>query len=373
MQKLPDLPIGSTKAALQAAEAGKANLTLLNPAVIHAYPGLQPRYDNGAYQKRLGDLVDSMVETGYLASKPLTVWVGKDDDGNNTIYVVDGHTRLAAVKQAIERGADIGQVPTIVLPSTTTMEQVIAMTVKENENPGQKLDPLEKALSVKRLMNRGLPEDEIMKLLGFGEKWFRKIVLLIDAPKFIREAIKNGRIAGTLALDIIEDAVRKNAKKIEKDHPKGMKAAYDLAEKEVKAAIDDAARSGKERATKKNTSAGTRGGRSTRETETDAETGEQKPRMITEKTAPVALATGDEFKLSEWRVWTQLFGSDWYKLHEDRAGYAVATEDVEFNASIKHPVRADAPDKKDEAAEDEAADAETEDAEAEEELEGADL
>lgn len=370
VQKLPDLPLGSVKQALQAAEAGKQTLTLLPPSAINIYPGLQPRYDNAAYQKRRSDLVESMLEGGYLMSKPLTVWVGKNEAGDNAIYVVDGHTRLDAAKDAITKGADITQIPTIVLPSTTTMEQVISMTVRENENPGQRLDPLEKALSIKRLMNRSVPKADIMKLLGFGEKWYDKIVLLIDAPRFIRESIKNGRIAGTLALDIIEDCVRKNAKKIEKDHAKGMKTAYDMAEKEVKASIEDAARSGKERATKKNTSAGTRSGKSTRTTETDPETGEQKPKLVTDKTAPVGLVAGTEFKVSEWRPWVLLFGSDWYKLHEDRAGFAVAIEDVEFNASMKHPPHADAPGKKDEAAEEEADEAEVDEVEGEEEGEG---
>lgn len=359
VQKLPDIAAGSVKQALAAAEAGKQTLTLLNPDAIHIYPGLQPRYDNTAYRTRLDDLIESMKEGGYMMSKPISVWVGKNEAGEDTIYVVDGHTRLTAAKQAIDAGADIPQIPSIVLPSKTTMEQIIAMTVRENENPGQKLDPLEKALSIKRLMNRGIKEDEIMRLLGFGKKWFDQIVLLIEAPKFIRDAIKNGKIAGTLALGIIVEQFRVHAKKIEKDPVKGKKAAYEIAEKEIRESIETAGKAGRARATQRDTSKGTRGGKSTRKTETDSETGEQRVRMVTDHTAAVGMPAGTEFKLSEWRPWTLLFGTEWYTLHEDRAGYAITVEDVEFNASFKHPERA-APDKKDEAAEEAADEAETE-------------
>lgn len=193
-----ELPQGGTRAAMNGAAAKSRDLWMLDIDQILVMPGFNPRIHNKRYEEHLDSIADSMVQSGYLLSKPMEVFVTSD----NKIYVTDGHTRHAAYKRALERGLERGPVPVVPLDKGTSFEDLTIGLVRSNS--GAELTAYETSIVVKRLSTvyHRAPSD-IASALGITEKYVGQLLTLASAPIEVREMVQEGEISASLAIDML--------------------------------------------------------------------------------------------------------------------------------------------------------------------------
>lgn len=225
-----ELTRGNLKAAMAAAEATNPHALWQVPYdKIRILPGFNTRIRTPEYLAHVEWVTNSIIENGFDQGKTLEGFVAREND-EEVIFITDGHTRYEAAGNARERGTPIETLPIVIKPKGTTMEDLTVALVTANS--GRPLTPLETAIVVKRLIGYGLDEKTVAKRLGFTEKYVGDLLVLIEAPKQVRDMIATGRISSTLALQTIAKH--------------GAKAAEKL-----KAAVAKAEASGKKKATGK--------------------------------------------------------------------------------------------------------------------------
>lgn len=260
---------GDAKKGAKEAGASRADAFLLDLAEINILPGFNPRSESKDYTAHVAALADSILANGFLPGKPLTVHAVveeiEDTEGKKStetlFYVVDGHSRLAAVKAANEKGAGIAALPVIPTPAGTTLADLTVQTVLNN-NSTRPLTPIELAAVVHRLTNYEMPKADIAKRLSITPRYVDDLMMLIGAPAAIRSAISSGKVSATLAVqemrqhgdkaaERIKAAVEKSApdkkvtaKSLPKTATKTAKAAPAKTKAKVKDAIKKAAKSG---------------------------------------------------------------------------------------------------------------------------------
>ena len=178
-------------------------------------------------------LAESIFNVGVL--EPLTAY---RDSGTNTAgearYVVtNGHCRLAAVRQAIARGAPIKSVPVRLEPkSAGEADHTFSMVAR---NTGKNLSQLELGFAVKRLIAFGWAEQDIAAKSGYSLQHVRNCLLLAGADSEVTKLVETGQVSASLAVqavaaegngaaDVLKEAVE-IAKEEAKADPKKAKAA----------------------------------------------------------------------------------------------------------------------------------------------------
>lgn len=322
----PKIEQGNNKAALEAAGATKATYHNVPVGEVKLIPGFNVRMaDTTDYAEEVENIKNSIVKGGFDPAHPLSVFVGKDGDAD-VIYVVDGHKRYNAVQRANAEGAEITTVPVVVKPKGFTMRD--ANVAMHRENLHSKLTMAEKAVIVNRLLKMDMSEEEIANELGLTERMVQDYLLLINSSKVIRNLVKTGVVSGTEAVRLL----RKHAKTPGK------------AEEVMQGMAKKAEAVGDKKATRKHSEEGTARGRTVaepEEEETPVRT-DGKPRRLVARMEEIsikwAVSKDQEFPLSDIKRFKQLFSdTDWYSLISDKEGYAVATEDVQFKATIIRP------------------------------------
>jgi len=228
----PELVRGNLKAAM--ASAGATNphsLWTVHPSHLRVIEGFNGRIRTPSYLEHLADVKNSIRENGYYQDKPLAGYVAKED-GDDVIYVTEGHTRFEAVRELIDEGHEIEKVPVVIKPNGTSMEDLTIALVTSNN--GRPFTTYETALMVKRLIGMGLDEATIAKRLNFksGKKYVDDLLTLAGAPKAIRDMVIADKIAATLA---IQELTKHGAKATER----------------LKAAVEKATAGGKKKASAK--------------------------------------------------------------------------------------------------------------------------
>lgn len=336
--KMPEVASGNAKNALAALEAGKGSPThMIAPDKLRIIPGFNVRiHETTSYATELDDLKNSIISEGFYQSKPLTGFVGKEGD-EDVIFVTDGHRRLEAVRAALADGAEIPALPVVLRDSKTSMVDLNVALIKENT--GRRLTFYENAIVVNRLLKGGLKDEEISDRLNFTKRAVDDFILLITAPRSIRNAVREDKISGSEAVRIIRKHANLN--------DKGKKA-----EAVVQKMLDKAAKRGADKATRKDSGDAPVRAKTRGKSETATEDGDEevtsKVRMTTFETN-WNISAGQSFDLKEVRYFKNLFGdSDWFVPDEQKAGWATATEDVQFKAVIRRPKKDDAPAAKEE-------------------------
>jgi len=197
-----DLLLGGIKSAMEGVKS--RDLWMVSTEDIeklHVLEGLNVRIKDKALQEHIRDLANKMKAEGFKASKPLEVIV-LEEGGESRLVVTDGHCRLAAVKIAIEEGAEIKQIPCIALPSKgTSLQDLVAGLV--TNNTGKPLTTYETALVCKRLFGYGWKEAQIAERLAFGEAYVNMLLELVSAPLSIITMVQNGEVAATFAVEMM--------------------------------------------------------------------------------------------------------------------------------------------------------------------------
>jgi len=212
MTILSDPIAGNTKAAMKAAGAGSSDLWFVPVGELHVDPSFNVRDHDDSYNAHVQWLVNQISLHGYDRSKPMTGYVLKQD-GQDVVYITDGHTRLKAVQQAIENGIAIEKVPVIITPNGTSALDLVASLVTANS--GRPLTPLETGKVFKRMMTMGLDEGEVAARLNCSKAHVVATLSLLAAPAAVRDLVATGKVSATLATDAIKQHGGKAAAKLQ--------------------------------------------------------------------------------------------------------------------------------------------------------------
>lgn len=196
-----DLTAGSVEPAMKSAAAKSTKLYKVPVDKIKVIPGFNVRVDSDDYRAHRDDIMHSIIANGFDQTKPLAGYVAKEDDGN-VIYVTDGHTRLDAVNLINADDDDTNNIealPVLVHPATTDLTD---LTVKlHTANNGRPLTPFELGVVVKRLMREdGADKDVIAKKLTITRRYLDDVLLLVNGSKPVRDAVLDGSVSSTLAI-----------------------------------------------------------------------------------------------------------------------------------------------------------------------------
>lgn len=207
-----ELIAGNVKAAMKEAGASSGDLWRVQRDQIKVLPNFNVRFRNDAYRAQVRMLADSMKENGYYQDKPIAGYVAVEN-GENVIYVVDGHTRLEAVDLANSEGAEIGVLPVVTKPKGTSREDITVGLHRANTN--RPLEPIEIGEVCKRLVGYGLDEPEIAKRLGLTAPYVGELLTLAGASNRIRKLVAEGKVSSTLAMATMKKHPEQAAEKLE--------------------------------------------------------------------------------------------------------------------------------------------------------------
>jgi ParB/RepB/Spo0J family partition protein len=216
---------------MQKAHAEKGEMWQVPVDGIHVLDGFNVRIVDTPRAKEAHDeLVNSILENGFYQDKPLAGYVAVEN-GEEIIYITDGHRRFAAVQAAIEAGAPIEKLPVVVKPQAASLEDLTVAMMQSNS--GEPLTMYEQALLVKRLVNYNMAKDDIAKRLSKTPRHIDNLLVLAGVPAKVRDMIVAEDVSATQALK----EMRKNPAKAVQVLSERVKAAN--AKGKTKAAPKD--------------------------------------------------------------------------------------------------------------------------------------
>lgn len=191
---------GKIKSVMKVTNSKSRDLWQVPPECIRLMDGFNIRIKNSDYHTHIRQLADSIKLDGFFADKPLGAYVA-NENGEEVIYLHDGHCRLEAVKIAIQEGADIQNVPLVVSPPGTSLEDLTVSLVRSNS--GKPLSPYEAAVVCKRLSRYGWSASDIAKRIGFSANYVAKLLALAGAPLHLREMVVDGVVSADVAIQML--------------------------------------------------------------------------------------------------------------------------------------------------------------------------
>lgn len=227
------LEAGATAAAMKSADATAGKLYNVPRSAIKQIPGFNVRVSTPDYLAHRDMIAASIRENGYDETKPLSGYVAKEGDAN-VIYLTDGHTRFDAVETLGEDAP--AKLPIIIRATAPSISELTAAL--HTNNTGRPLSPFELGVVVKRLLkDDGADKASIAKRLAVTPRYLDDVLLLVNSPKVVREAVLQGEVSSTMAIQQLRKAG---------DNPA-------LAASAIEQAVDKAKAAGKSKATAKDT------------------------------------------------------------------------------------------------------------------------
>jgi ParB/RepB/Spo0J family partition protein len=196
----------------------------LDPKLIQVEPGFNARkFDTPENVEHVKNLAASIKAVGVQTPLMVRFKEGK-------FFLVDGESRLRAVKLAIKEGAEIKTVP--VIQEGKHIGEVERVASLLSHNSGKQLNALERGDVFSRLKAYGWSDLDIAAKTGITAAHVSNILLLHAGPPAVQKLVIEGKASPTLAIQAI------------RDHG-------DDAAKVLKDAVASAAAAGKEKATAK--------------------------------------------------------------------------------------------------------------------------
>src|SRR5580765_5433139 len=218
--------------ALAASGAAKTSkLYMVEPENITVIPGFNLRVtETQEYKEGIRELADSIKSEGFYDTQPLGVFP-TEIGGETKLALISGHRRYEAANLAIAEGADIAKLPVVLKkPGSSDVELAVSL---HKENIHVRPTILERAVLTHRMMKIGLDEEDIAEKLGVTPKHIRDLKIIINAPKAVRDLIRDGKIAAYEAIaQLRKDPT--GAKIIEAAEKAEAKAEASLAKKAEK-------------------------------------------------------------------------------------------------------------------------------------------
>ena len=177
------------------------NVLQLAPDELSEREGWNVRLENDPENiAHISQLAESIFNVGVL--EPLTAYrEGTDASGAARYVVTNGHCRLAAVRQAIARGAPIKSVPVRLEPKTASeADHTFSMVAR---NTGKNLSQLELGFACKRLLAFGWTDVELAARSGYSLQHVRNVLTLAAADKSVTDLVETGQVSASLAVQAI--------------------------------------------------------------------------------------------------------------------------------------------------------------------------
>lgn len=195
------IPTGNIKAAAAAAGATSADLWMVPYEQLHYDPADNIRPVDPEWVAHLTALI---LANGFDKGSPLHCYARKVD-GNDLLFVYKGQHRYLAAGKAIEAGAKLDKIPVVVRDAKTVnrAEMVIDGIVS---NEGKRSSPLDLAAAIAELRDiHGMTIATICKRLNITDQTVRDVALLERAPAELHQMVRDGTVAGTLAIEQIRE------------------------------------------------------------------------------------------------------------------------------------------------------------------------
>lgn len=173
----------------------RSDLYMVDPRVINVMPNFNPREDFEGHD----ELVNFILKNGFKFP-PLKVKRGGLNDSE--IFLLDGERRLRAVMEVINRGVDIKAIPCIF--ERLGISDGEALTLALNSNEGKRHTPMEEAKAYARLKSYGYSVTKIADDTGKTTMHVYNRLTLIDASPAVQQAVQEGELGTTAAVEIIK-------------------------------------------------------------------------------------------------------------------------------------------------------------------------
>jgi len=304
-----ELDPGAERALLREhpGEIGTSKLLMVPPSLIHIIPDFNLRVrETEKYKRRIQSIANSIQSEGFYQHEPVTCYIGKDEDDADTLWLTDGHCRMAALAllEATE-GAEVPvRIPVMVVPKSSNQADLTVAMYKT----GEPLTTYEMALGVVRLEKLGLTDEEIARRIDVSKRYLADLRSLLVVPTKIRNLLAADLVSATLVLQEVRE--------------RGPKEAAGVLAEAAKAVEG----TGK-RATKKDVQRAANG----------HEGGESEPGVPHEVKPGTykldfAATAGTEVPVTQIDLFAKLFGGDWYE--HTTIGQVRMTSDIKIKMTV---------------------------------------
>ena len=173
----------------------RSDIFYVDPRVLKIKDGWNARSaDDPENREHVLALAASIAQVGV--QEPLTVYYE-----NSTIWVSDGHCRLAATLLAIDKGADIRAIPVKTEGrAANEADHVFSQILR---NAGKPLTPFEAGTVYKRLVGYGWTVEEIATKSGKSQASINAALDLQGAPVQVQKLVASGKVSATLAAETL--------------------------------------------------------------------------------------------------------------------------------------------------------------------------
>lgn len=188
--------MASVKEILRSAGGSVAEKLLIPPGLIDVEPGFNVRLPGPELDEHIETLAGLIEQNGFDPTQPISV-----SRQGDRFVVRSGHCRLAAVRNLLDRGAQIITIPALLEPQgTNDADRAYQIGTQNGQKP---LADLEYGALVKRLRGYGQTDEQI--LTGFGKKraWLSRILDLAAASPDIHQAVARNEISPSEAVKVV--------------------------------------------------------------------------------------------------------------------------------------------------------------------------
>lgn len=171
----------------------KTDLFKIDPRNIDVVENFNSRIDFGDIQ----ELAEQIAKDGVL--NPIHV---KRVPGTDRFTLVDGERRYRATMYLIENGHPVVMIPAIVVPQSTSEEDLLRMQLQCNE--GKNFSDYEYAVHLKKLRDHGLSNQQIADLLGKKQSRISWYFRFLNLDERVQDLMKERRITGVDVYHVLQ-------------------------------------------------------------------------------------------------------------------------------------------------------------------------
>lgn len=188
------------KQLIQSHAVSRGNMIRVMPDDIRILPGFNPRIPGPDMDAHIESIAQSIQAEGYYPDKPLAGFAGKEGK-KPVIFLTDGEMRYRAALLAIERGADLIDLPLVLKAEGTSQEDLTVALVRSNG--GKAFTPLELSIVCARLSKFGWDVQRIADRLGFSSQYVRNLLALAAAPSTVKALVSEGTVPASIAVEAV--------------------------------------------------------------------------------------------------------------------------------------------------------------------------
>lgn len=178
---------------MEANKTTKTDLFKIDPRNIEVVENFNSRIDFGDIQ----ELAEQIAKDGVL--NPIHV---KRISGTDKFTLVDGERRYRAVMYNLEHGLPVTMIPAIVVPQSTSEEDLLRMQLQCNE--GKNFSDYEYAVHLQKLRDHGLSNQQIADLLGKKQSRISWYFRFLNLDKRVKDLMKERRITGVDVYHVLQ-------------------------------------------------------------------------------------------------------------------------------------------------------------------------